>query len=316
MTYHHAAEATEYVSSQLRTIGYWLSAVKCCDYSGVYPFQPLVGLLGCTGYQMASLHTIAENGFTDGMMYDMHRPSYTSESIKYILDYIGEAGKRADDVEYDVLELGAGTGKFTQKFLQFKPKTTRYLATEPMPEFLTTLRTELPGLETRQCRADDIPLPDSSVRAVVVAQAFHWFADDESMQEIWRVLVPMGKLILIWNCKDNSKGWLGQCEGLRTKYCDSHSTHYSAFKWREKLNEFKGFRQNEHLYLPGIKFQGPKSLMVGRFASSSWISSLTEGKRKKALDKINDILNTDPDTRDAKIICMPMLTDLYYYAKC
>ena len=42
----------------------------------------------------------------------------------------------------------------------------------------------LPGSATK------IPLPDHSQHIVTVAQAFHWFANKEALQEIHRVLVP------------------------------------------------------------------------------------------------------------------------------
>jgi len=49
--------------------------------------------------------------------------------------------------------------------------------------------------EVRPGSAEAIPLPDASVDAVFAAQAFHWFATDEAVAEIARVLKPGGKLI-------------------------------------------------------------------------------------------------------------------------
>jgi SAM-dependent methyltransferase len=50
--------------------------------------------------------------------------------------------------------------------------------------------------------AEAIPLPDASVDAVTVAQAFHWFRADEALAEIHRVLRPGGGLALVWNVRD------------------------------------------------------------------------------------------------------------------
>jgi ubiquinone/menaquinone biosynthesis C-methylase UbiE len=52
--------------------------------------------------------------------------------------------------------------------------------------------------------AEDIPLPDASVGAVVVAQAFHWFDPEPALAEIARVLEPQGRLGLVWHSPDRS----------------------------------------------------------------------------------------------------------------
>ena len=33
-------------------------------------------------------------------------------------------------------------------------------------------------------------------------QAFHWFANEESLKEIHRVLKPAGVLAMVWNAED------------------------------------------------------------------------------------------------------------------
>jgi SAM-dependent methyltransferase len=56
--------------------------------------------------------------------------------------------------------------------------------------------------------AEAIPLPDRSVDAVTVGQAFHWFDGPAAMAEIRRVLRPAGTVGLLWNMLDDSEPWV------------------------------------------------------------------------------------------------------------
>ena len=56
--------------------------------------------------------------------------------------------------------------------------------------------------------AEQIPLPDASVAAVTVAQAFHWFDTAAAAAEIQRVLRPEGRLAVIWNAWDEQVDWV------------------------------------------------------------------------------------------------------------
>lgn len=63
----------------------------------------------------------------------------------------------------------------------------------------------LPGVTVRQGRAEDLRgagVPEEWADGVVVAQAFHWFATEQALGEIHRVLKPGGVLGMIWNIDD------------------------------------------------------------------------------------------------------------------
>ena len=55
-------------------------------------------------------------------------------------------------------------------------------------------------------------LPHGSVHAVIAAQSFHWFANEKSLSEIQRVLVPGGKFGLVWNARDHSVPWVKEMD--------------------------------------------------------------------------------------------------------
>lgn len=53
-----------------------------------------------------------------------------------------------------------------------------------------------------------LPVPDSSARALVAAQSFHWMSSPATLREVHRVLVPGGLLVLMWNTRDYTIPWV------------------------------------------------------------------------------------------------------------
>src|SRR5438094_928298 len=120
--------------------------------------------------------------------YAEHRPDYPVAGIRWAL-----AGA-AHDVDA-VLDLAAGTGKLTEGLLALGLTVT---AVEPDPDMRAELTRRLPGVSALDGTAERIPLPDSSVDAVLVGQAFHWFDVNTALTEIARVLRPGGVLGALW----------------------------------------------------------------------------------------------------------------------
>ena len=122
--------------------------------------------------------------------YELGRPLWPQELLDRVLAEVGLSSDAA------VLDLGAGTGKLTRALV---PRFSRVVAVEPDPEMLAVLGEVVPGADARAGSAESIPLDDGEVDAVFSAEAFHWFASDESVGEIVRVLRPRGALVILWN---------------------------------------------------------------------------------------------------------------------
>ena len=73
---------------------------------------------------------------------------------------------------------------------------------------LELLSNSLPDTPALLGTAEEIPLPDNSVDAVLVAQAWHWFDPERAVKEVARVLRPGGRLGLVWNTRDERLGWV------------------------------------------------------------------------------------------------------------
>lgn len=137
--------------------------------------------------------------------YDRARPSYPLEAAQWILEPPGPGTPGAWTGKPTVLELGAGTGKLTERLVGLGCTTT---ASDPSESMLTRLGTRVPAARRVAGSAEQIPLGSRSVDVVVAAQSFHWFDPARALPEIARVLRPRGRLALVWNARDERVPWV------------------------------------------------------------------------------------------------------------
>ena len=129
--------------------------------------------------------------------YATGRPSYPVEAVRWALPPDART----------VLDLAAGTGKLTERLLELGLDVH---AVEPLAE----MRAVIPaGARAVDGTAEAIPLPDGSVDAITVGQAYHWFDPPAALAEMRRVLRPGGTIGLFWNLLDDSDPWVAEFTG-------------------------------------------------------------------------------------------------------
>ncbi len=151
--------------------------------------------------------------------YAEHRPDYSFEAIKWVLTPVTD--RITEGQAIDLLDLGAGTGKLTAQLAGLRLAAAKpvVIAVEPDADMIAELRRRLPDVRAIEGKAEEIPLPDASVDAVLAGQAAHWFDLDRALPEMARVLRPGGVLGGLWNADDNTVSWvagLHEASGRRT----------------------------------------------------------------------------------------------------
>lgn len=143
--------------------------------------------------------------------YSVHRPGYPDDAVSWALGL---------DRPARVLDLGAGTGKLTASVLTAGHDA---VAVEPDTEMLAELTTAIPGVTALTGSAEDIPLPDADVDAVLAGQVLHWVDGARAYPEIARVLRPGGVVAGLWN--SDELRWI-------EKVSQGDTSQEEPFEWR------------------------------------------------------------------------------------
>lgn len=131
--------------------------------------------------------------------YEAGRPEYPFDAVAWMLEGLPVGARRIADV-------GAGTGKLTRTLLA--APGAEVVAVDPDPAMLEALRAATPGVPALVGTAEELPLPDASIDAVVLGQAWHWVEPVAASAEIGRVVRPGGVLGLVWNVRDSRTEWV------------------------------------------------------------------------------------------------------------
>lgn len=253
------------------------------------------------------LHVSAREGFQSGAAtYERGRPDYPAEVETWLRDTLGLGpGKR-------VLDLGAGTGKFTKHLLATDAEV---VAVEPVVAMRERLTAAFSGVRALPGQAEAIPLDDAAVDAVVCAQAFHWFATPAALAEIVRVLRPGGHLGLIWNVRDETAPWVAELTRIMTPYEKaSGAPRFDSGAWRQPF-PFPGLSPLGEQRFTHVHVGPPEQVIVDRVLSVSFMASLPADERERAAMRVRDVIARYPELAGRTEVTFPYATFAYSAAK-
>ena len=272
---------------------------------------------------------------TAAAAYAEHRPGYAEAAVRWALEPVSvSSGGRTlfppqtppltGGSPLRVLDLGAGTGKLTAILAGLGAEVT---AVEPDPDMLAELRRDpifspkptlvsspkptLGSVRSLPGSAEEIPLPDASVDAVLAGQALHWFDLDRAMPEIARVLIPGGVLAALWNVDDDRTGWVATLAQI-----SKGKSNVTLRRWQDGVARTR----QERLIAAGSGLLGTPEVgefengqrqtvdsLLATIATHSNLLVLTEPDRARLLAQVRDFLHTQPETAAGEFV-LPMVT--------
>jgi ubiquinone/menaquinone biosynthesis C-methylase UbiE len=196
--------------------------------------------------------------------YLKYRPRYPQEVIETMQKKCGLTPSA------EIADIGSGTGALTELFLS---NGNRVCAVEPNREMRETAERLLgnyPGFRSVSGKAEATTLNDRSMDYVVVGQAFHWFANEETRREFMRILKPPFWTMIVWNEREFDRTpFLFAYDQMLQRHAPDYARVRHKRVYDTALDNFfgsGGFTEKTFQYIQKMDFSGLK----GRMLSSSY----------------------------------------------
>lgn len=220
--------------------------------------------------------------------YERGRPPYPDAALDWLLP----------DGARKVLDLGAGTGQLSRQLVR---RGLEVVSVEPSTGMRNELARVLPDMRVLAGRAEDIPVADGVVDAVLVAQAWHWVDVARAVPEVARVLAPPGgRLGLLWNIRDEREDWVASLgrlmhRGIEQPMNSSSPRVGEPFGRLERLDVSWTHRLS-------------RTALMDLVASRSYVITLAPEEREHVLASVRGLLDEHPALTDRQYLDMPYVT--------
>lgn len=227
-----------------------------------------------------ALHPLAARFADVADAYERGRPEYAPAVVGAIAAELGVPP------EGRVLDLAAGTGKLTRALLA---AGLDVVAVEPQAALREVLAAGIGADRVHEGLAETIPLPDGSVAAVTVADAFHWFDQAAALTEMRRVLRPGGGLAVITTAPDwSGASWAHDVGTLITSGMPQHP-HFHGPPWQDAVRADGRWGEPREVRVTTYPRAVPARI-VDWVESMSWVAAMPAGERGELLARIDALV--------------------------
>ncbi|MPW44181.1 class I SAM-dependent methyltransferase [Acinetobacter guerrae] len=255
---------------------------------------------------MKPFHHAAQQGFSQAAeLYQQVRPDYPNEIVNWLNQELQL------DQSSCVVDLGAGTGKFIPYLEQV---TSEIIAVEPVQAMREQLSLAHPKVKTLDAHSTEIPLPPQSVDAVLCAQSFHWFANIETLNEIYQLLKIEGHLGLIWNQRDIEVDWVKALADI-LQPLEQDTPRYHSGDWKKVFEHQFLFRLESVKVYSQVQKGTVEQVVSKRLLSTSFIAAMTEKQQLELKKQFEQVVYEFTGKQPQDEIEFPYITYAYHFKK-
>lgn len=237
-----------------------------------------------------------ENRFNGmGKIYSKYRPSYPLAFIDYLKKEVGVS------IDSIVADIGSGTGILTKQLLT---ENICVYAVEPNDDMRKVAENDLSNHSnfiSVNGTAENTTLNDYSVDFITVAQAFHWFDRSKFKYECKRILKPQGKVILVYNSRDNQSNLVLENDEINRKYLPEFKGFSGEMRNAEKEDDYSNFFSGDYeikVFSNDLVYDEQE--FIGRNLSSSHSVKEGDGNYNPYIYRLKELF--DKYKEDEKVI--------------
>lgn len=227
--------------------------------------------------------------------YAQGRPSYADGLVEMLYEKTGFSPESV------IADIGSGTGKFAKQLLE---KGSAVICVEPNEDMGKIAQREL-GLYDKAVfingDASDTKIQPGAVDFITAAQAFHWFDVDAFKKESKRILKTNGKVVLVWNSRDETAEISAELSAVFSEYCPDFIGQSGGMKKDdEKIIRFFDGKYTVAEFDNSIAFD--RERFIARTLSSSYSIKESDAGFDDYIARLNEIFD---DYSNDGILIMP-----------
>lgn len=233
--------------------------------------------------------------------YSKYRPTYPTELFDFL------------SLEYDmknkvIVELGAGTGKFSKIASSY---CNKIYYVEPNVDMINKGKeycNECNNIVYINKSAEFTELPENSADIIFAVQSFHWFDKQKLKQEVSKILKPNGNFAIVWNDweDENNKFSIDYF-----KYISSWNTKLTGKKYQHKneddrKNFFKNGEYKTYTFIHSKNYT--LEMLIGLSKSLSYAPKENSEFYNEFIDGITSIFDK---YKNDGVVCFDFHTEMY-----